>query len=99
MTISAARHYKQGKPEEDVAYRYLRFEPPADWSIGESVVVPWEEQVSGKKQVTRFTLSVGGTWYQREKGKPAWYAHGGVSIRRWSSRASSCSRSSKRRPG
>ncbi len=79
-TISAAKLYKEGRSEEDVAYRYLRFEAPADWAVGEFVVVPWEEQVSGKKQVTRFTLPVGGTWYQREKGKPARFAHGGVSL-------------------
>jgi hypothetical protein len=80
VAISAAQLHKQGRTEEDVAYRYLRFEPPADWSIGESVVVPWEEQVSGKRVVTRFTLPVGGTWYQREKGRPTRYAHGGVSL-------------------
>ncbi len=80
VTISAAKLYKQGKSEDDVAYRYLRFEVPADWGVGEFVVIPWEEQVSGKKQVTQFTLPVGAMWYQREKGKPARFAHGGVSL-------------------
>jgi hypothetical protein len=80
VTISAAKLYKQGKSEEDVAYRYLRFEVPADWGVGEFVVAPWEEQVSGKKQITHFTLPVGASWYQREKGKPARFAHGGVSL-------------------
>ena len=80
VTISAAKLYKQGKSEEDVAYRYLRFEVPADWGVGEFVVIPWEEQVSGKKQVTQFTLPVGATWYRERKGKPARFAHGGVSL-------------------
>ncbi len=80
VTISAATLYRQGKSEEDVAYRYLRFEAPTDLGVGESVVIPWEEQVSGKKQVTRFTLPVGGAWYQREKGRPARFAHGGISL-------------------
>ena len=48
--------------------------------MGEFVSLPWEEQVSGKKQVTHFTLPVGAVWYQREKGKPARFAHGGVSL-------------------
>src|SRR5262249_54075163 len=67
--------------EEDVAYRYLKFPPGKGWSIGRHVELTWEELgADGRKQQTKFTLPVGGTWYQREKGRPARYAHGGVSL-------------------
>jgi hypothetical protein len=72
---------QRGKGEEDVAYRYLRFSPGKDWDIGPHVVLTWEEVSSdGRKQQTTFTLPVGGKWYQREKGRPTRYAHGGVSL-------------------
>jgi hypothetical protein len=80
VTIPAAKLYQTGRTEEDVAYRYLKCAPGKDWGVGEHVIVPWEEHPGGKKQVTQFCLPVGATWYQREKGKPARYAHGGISL-------------------
>jgi hypothetical protein len=80
VTIPAAKLYQAGRTEEDVAYRYLKCAPGKDWGVGEHVIVPWEEHPGGKKQVTQFCLPVGATWYQREKGKPARYAHGGISL-------------------
>jgi hypothetical protein len=80
VTISAAKLYQAGRTEEDVAYRYLKCAPGKDWGVGEHVIVPWEEHPGGKKQVVQFCLPVGGTWYQREKGKPARFAHGGISL-------------------
>lgn len=81
VVISAGKANQRGRGEEDIAYRHLKFAPGKDWSIGDHVVVPWEELASdGKKQQTTFTLPVGGTWYQRERGKPARFAHGGLSL-------------------
>jgi hypothetical protein len=81
VLISAGAANQRGRGEEDVAYRHLRFSPGKDWSIGDHVVVTWEELANdGKKQETKFTLPVGGTWYQRERGKPARFAHGGISL-------------------
>jgi hypothetical protein len=80
VTIPAAKLYQAGRTEEDVAYRYLKCAPGKDWGVGEHVVVPWEEYPGGKKQVIQFCLPVGSTWYQREKGKPARFAHGGISL-------------------
>jgi hypothetical protein len=80
VTIPAAKLHQAGRNEEHVAYRYLKCTPGKDWGVGEHVMVPWEEHPGGKKQVTQFCLPVGATWYQREKGNPARYAHGGISL-------------------
>jgi hypothetical protein len=81
VVIRLGQAMQYGKGEEDVAYRYLKFSPGKGWSIGAHVVLTWEElSGDGRKQPTTFTLPVGGTWYQREKGRPARYAHGGVSL-------------------
>jgi hypothetical protein len=81
VPIRLGQALQQGKGEEDVAYRYLKFSPRKEWVIGDHVVLTWEElSGAGHKQQTTFTLPVGGVWYQREKGRPARYAHGGVSL-------------------
>jgi hypothetical protein len=81
VPIRLAQALERGKGEEDVAYRYLRFAPGEDWTIGAHVVLTWEELAAdGRKQQTTFTLPVGGAWYQREKGRPTRYAHGGLSL-------------------
>lgn len=72
---------EQGGTEDDVVYRYLRFPPPPSVSDRTHLTVNWEEHgPDGRKQTTRFTLAVGGTWFQRERGRPARFAHGGVSL-------------------
>jgi hypothetical protein len=81
VPIRLAQALQQGKGEEEVAYRYLKFAPGKGWPLGDHVVLTWEElSAEGRKQQTTFTLPVGGAWYQREKGRPARYAHGGVSL-------------------
>jgi len=73
--------FSSGATDEDVAYRYLRFRPKKALPECEPVVVEWEELTyEGKKQRTTFSLPVGGHWFQRERGKPARFAHGGVSF-------------------
>jgi hypothetical protein len=72
VVITAGMANQRGRGVEDVTYRHLKFTPGKDWSIGDHVIVPWEELAhDGRKQQTTFTLPVGGTWYQREGGKPA----------------------------
>jgi hypothetical protein len=81
VPIRLSQAVQRGKGEEDVTYRHLKFAPGKDWEIGPHVVLTWEElSGDGRKQQTTFTLPVGGRWYQREKGRPARYAHGGVSL-------------------
>jgi hypothetical protein len=81
VRISTGSLAQHGRTDDDVTYRHLKFPPQKGMSLGEHVVVPWEELgADGKKRLTTFTLPVGGAWYQREKGKPARFAHGGVSL-------------------
>src|SRR5262249_5548407 len=63
VPIRLSQALQQGKGEEDVAYRYLKFPPGKGWSIGRHVELTWEELgADGRKQQTKFTLPVGGTW-------------------------------------
>src|SRR5262249_8431020 len=81
VQISAGAANQRGRGEKDIANPYLRVAPGKDWSIGDHVVGPGEELASdGRKREIKSTLPVGGTWYQREGGKPARFAHGGVSL-------------------
>jgi hypothetical protein len=81
VRISRLDAAKSNASEEDVTYRALRFKPATTVKLGEHVTVDWEDLAfDGKKQRLSFTLPVGGTWYQREKGRPTRFAHGGLSL-------------------
>ncbi|HUY33364.1 MAG TPA: PglZ domain-containing protein, partial [Pirellulales bacterium] len=81
VRVSRLEALSSGASEDDVAYRYLWFEPKKPPTSGTHLSFPWEEIAhDGKKISTVFTLAVGGTWYQREKGRPTRFAHGGVSL-------------------
>jgi hypothetical protein len=81
ISVSRQDASTSGASDEDVAYRYLRFRPKKALPGCEPLTVEWEEVNSaGNKQRTTFTLSVGGSWFQRERGKPTRFAHGGVSL-------------------
>jgi hypothetical protein len=80
VPVSRQEAFTSGASDEDVAYRYLRFKPKSPLS-GAPVTMEWEELGhDGKKQRTMFTLAVGGHWFQREHGRPARFAHGGISL-------------------
>jgi hypothetical protein len=64
-----------------VKYRYLAdFPLPKPKNIGPHVTLNWQQPGPRGQQTTVFTLPVGSAWYQREGGRPARYAHGGVSM-------------------
>jgi hypothetical protein len=81
VSVSRQEAFTSEASDEDVAYRYLRFKPKKALTGCEIVTMDWEDLAyDGKKQRATFTLAVGTAWFQREKGKPARFAHGGVSL-------------------
>lgn len=81
VRISRLDAVKSDADEDDVAYRSLKFKPATTVKLGEHITVEWEDLASdGKKVRSTYTLPVGGTWYQREKGRPTRFAHGGLSL-------------------
>jgi hypothetical protein len=81
ILVSRQDAFTSSATDDDVAYRYLRFKPKKALPGSQPVTVEWEELAyDGKKQRTTFSLAVGSSWFQRERGKPTRFAHGGVSL-------------------
>ena len=80
-TISRLDALQSGAKEEDIAYRYLRFNPKQSSLSPDCVSMEWEEiGPGGRRDKTSYVLAVGGKWFQREGGHSARFAHGGISF-------------------
>lgn len=81
IEISRLDARNAGGSDEDVVYRYLKLPTPPALPADACMRLDWEEQDhTGRKIRVPYMLAVGGNWFQRERGRPTRFSHGGVSL-------------------